>query len=337
MNLKSIKIHNWMLSLNKISPFFINKELYEKMTERYFINNYSDTIYLMGEYRENIQSNQTFFALTTPVRLLSNNIVISENGTRIILGEKSSEYQHFENAVSNNIPIIYNWVIGVNEQKLQEYRTQIKVNSLEEKELYISCNMIQNGQISYIKDKIIEQNIEESSITLKKMGKVFISWGAKNTYHSLALKKSEETIIYLYDEATEKLEYKKHQLKNNLKNLNNILNNINNYTQEQLEDAKVKEDQLLTSNKRIIKIIQKNEEKVNLIFNEIKRLRTINLNIHKGSSIDLSNNYDLLTKNINIRIKFFENPKDIDIDLESKEIGKLFKKRYVYLKKGTKN
>ena len=344
MNLNNIKIHNWMLSLNKVSPFFINRELYEKMTDRRFINNYSDIIYLMGEYKANTHDNQKFFALTTPIKLIHNDVAITEKGNKIFLGTKSKEYISFENAVTKNIPLIYNWVIGINESKLQERRTQYKNNTLEEKEIYISCNMVENGIISYVKDKVIDQNIEDSTLTLKKSGKVFISWGAKNTYQSIGIKKYEESIYYQYEEVTDKLEQKKHQLKYNQKALETLhIKNeeLNKYTPHQIEELYkeilIKKDQLEIANKRIIKSIQKNEEKADNIFNEIKRLRTMNLNIIKGIPVNLITEQDLLTKNINMRIKFFENPKDIESDLENKDIGKLFRKNYVYLKKGIKN
>jgi CO dehydrogenase/acetyl-CoA synthase beta subunit len=124
--------------------------------------------------------------------------------------------------------------------------------------------------------------------------------------------------------------------------LNEKLNEeLNKYTPHQIEELYkeilIKKDQLEIANKRIIKSIQKNEEKADNIFNEIKRLRTMNLNIIKGIPVNLITEQDLLTKNINMRIKFFENPKDIESDLENKDIGKLFRKNYVYLKKGIKN
>jgi hypothetical protein len=344
MNLNNITIHNWMLSLNRVSPFFINKELYERMTERRFINNYSDTVYLMGEYKPENSNNQKFFALTSSLKLITNGIAITSDGLKIFLKEKSNEYVFFEEAVSNNIPIVYNWIIGVNELKVAENRKQNKNNTIDEKELYISCNMVADGVISYVKDKIIDQNIEESTITLKKNGKVFVSWGSKNTYQSIGLKKYEETVSYQYSEVNEKVKLKQNQLKTNLNIIETLLtkkNDLSKYTpyqvEELLNEISTKKDQLEISNKRIIKAIQKNEEKANKIYFETKRLRNLNMNLIKGKSIDLINDQDILTKNINIRIKFFENPKDIESDLENKDICKLFKKKYIYLKRGIKN
>ena len=94
------------------------------------------------------------------VKVIHGNKVITER-EEFLLGKASRDYQEFCEAVKNNMPIVMNWVIGEN--------------------ALLSANLYENNQISYLCEKVVEQNFENRTLRLKSGKVVYVVW--KNINH----------------------------------------------------------------------------------------------------------------------------------------------------------
>jgi hypothetical protein len=161
-----MKINKWALSLNTAYGFFINKKMYESFPGRaidktdYYINGFVN--------RENA-NNDVY--INIKVKHIDDTKIISESGSVYELGEKAEAYLLFEDAVNSDLPIIYNWYIGINGD-----------------EYYLSGAMFQDGCLIDFTEKIINQ--EGSYLILEKTGKSLLLWGAVNPIQRSFLKPS---------------------------------------------------------------------------------------------------------------------------------------------------
>lgn len=81
--------------------------------------------------------------------------VVTEEG-EFLLGKPSKIYQEFREAVNNAMPTVMNWVIGKN--------------------AILSANMYENGKITYLCKKVVEQDFEKHTLRLESGRVVYVVW-----------------------------------------------------------------------------------------------------------------------------------------------------------------
>jgi hypothetical protein len=172
-------LDNYMISLSKDSPVFINKELYEQLKKDLLIDSFSVNKTIFYSFATEIKSGNT--QIIPIEKLTDDNVIYNLNNKRIILGDKNYNYSQFEIAVDRNMPIIYDWVIGSSKNKKRQYKKII------DKDLIISGLCYINGAFEIIEDRIISQNLKKCTLELEHLGEVFIVWGSYNRYQRILL------------------------------------------------------------------------------------------------------------------------------------------------------
>jgi hypothetical protein len=81
-------LDNYMISLSKDSPVFINKELYEQLKKDLLIDSFSVNKTIFYSFATEIKSGNTQII---PIdKLTDDNVIYNLNNKRIILGDKNS-------------------------------------------------------------------------------------------------------------------------------------------------------------------------------------------------------------------------------------------------------
>ena len=117
---------------------------------------------------ENLEERKKFKSAI--VKKINKKRVITEAG-EFILGAPSKEYAEFVEAMKQGLPIIINWVIGKNNM--------------------LSANVYENGQVSYLCEMVVAQNLAKRTLLLANGKTVYVVWrniNNKMVRHLLTIK-----------------------------------------------------------------------------------------------------------------------------------------------------
>jgi hypothetical protein len=172
MNNYKINVTKWTLSINAMYGFFINKEVYEKVTGL----NFEDSNYYING-KANYVDKKLYISIKAN-RVIDNKIV--KGNFEYTLLDKNELYIQFEESVKNNTPIIYDWYIGVRNNKL-----------------CITGSIYEDGQFEDFIDIINTQ--DGNYLELDKYGKSLILWGAFNRHFNNSIGYKDGIIDKLFN------------------------------------------------------------------------------------------------------------------------------------------
>lgn len=166
-----MKIKNWYLTVNPKSHIFITKD---------DVKLFDGEVYIYGEIEKTKNDTKLYFS--GKIKTIDNNTFTTSNNQVIELGKKMKMYQKFEENMSKNIPIVYNWTIGTIED-----------------ELYIIGKIYEDRSLFNLKDKIISQDMKEGTLLLEQNKLVFVVWGSFSKYQRYLLANKKQLGTYLLE------------------------------------------------------------------------------------------------------------------------------------------
>lgn len=188
-----MKIKNWYLTVNPRSHIFITTE---------DVKLFDGDVYIYGQIERTKNNSKIYFS--GKIKTIDDKSFTTFDNKLIELGHKMDMYQKFEDNMSKNIPIIYNWTIG----KIED-------------ELYIVGKTYEDQTLFDLKDKIIDQDIEEGTLLLEQNKLVFVVWGSFSKYQRYLLLDNKEILNDL-------LESKPFNIKENLELSEDLIDIDNN-------------------------------------------------------------------------------------------------------------
>ncbi len=166
-----MRIKNWYLTVNPRSHIFITKD---------DVKLFDGEVYIYGEIEKTKNDTKLYFS--GKIKTIDDNTFTTSNNQVIELGKKMKMYQKFEENMSKNIPIVYNWTIGTIED-----------------ELYIIGKIYEDRLLFNLKDKIISQDMKEGTLLLEQNKLVFVVWGSFSKYQRYLLASKKQLGTYLLE------------------------------------------------------------------------------------------------------------------------------------------
>ena len=156
-----MKLKNWKLAINPNIPHLVTKEQIEGYTQKPLVETQS---FLIGEIYGREGFSDGSLISTSRVKDINKEKAMTKSGSIYNLGNEAKSYELFKEALQNNKPVITNWIIGLD----------------GDRNFVLSANMLVDGEVTYIEDIIIGQDLDTHSIDLAKSGNVFVDWPSIN-------------------------------------------------------------------------------------------------------------------------------------------------------------
>lgn len=173
-----LKIYNWFLTMSPNTSFYISKDMYEEAMKVSF--NHAE-IYVRGQLYKS--DKDKLEAIVFKVKNIKNDVAFSKNKKYYKLINKLENYIQYEEAVFDKIPIIYDWIVGKDQNN----------------DLSITGMLYKNGLMIPITKKIRNHDKEKSKLILSNNETIFLVWGAMNEYykqHLITSLKKDNSIIF---------------------------------------------------------------------------------------------------------------------------------------------
>lgn len=157
-----VELVDWELVTKSRRTFVTEERLRNRLL-------YTPTTILMGRVPESEKTEEQVFFKSEPVKSIQHGKAYTEDGV-FLLKNPSNEYAAFVKAMHDGIPVVFNWVIG--------------------KENLLSANLNEKEEISYLVERIVEQDLENRTLRLEDGRTVHVVWRNINRKMLKHLKKA---------------------------------------------------------------------------------------------------------------------------------------------------
>ena len=169
-------IENWTLCAtsklmnNNVALDMITMEIAENPNLKFDMIKFNErnvtSKIIMGEIYGKTNCKPGTFVKTGCILKIENGFAITNGGRRYRLGKMHPDYAMFVDFVSNNKPVLFNYVFATD---------FIRNND----EVYVSANIYINGDVSYISGRVEKQDFEKHTITIDGT-EYFVNWMSMN-------------------------------------------------------------------------------------------------------------------------------------------------------------